>query len=77
MHPAMLLMVLVIALVASVHEYARPARKIYSLLGLSLAIVAAAVALIVLSCGRLRLVRTCPHTAPRGHRWRGCTVGPG
>jgi hypothetical protein len=45
MYPAMLLMLLFVALVASVHEYA-PARKVYSLLGLCVAIVAAAVLLI-------------------------------
>ena len=46
MYPAMLLMLLFVALVASVHEYAPPARKVYSLLGLCAAIVAAGVLLI-------------------------------
>ncbi len=43
MYPAMLLMLLFIAFIASVHEYAPPTRKIFSLLGLCLAIIAAAV----------------------------------
>ncbi len=46
MYPAMLLMLLFIAVLASVHEYAPPTRKIFSLLGLCLAIIAAAVLLI-------------------------------
>ncbi len=46
MYPAMLLMLLFIAFIASVHEYAPPTRKIFSLLGLCLAIIAAAVLLI-------------------------------
>ncbi len=46
MYPAMLLMLLFIALVASAHLYAPPARKIVSLLALCVASVAAAVLLI-------------------------------
>lgn len=46
MFPAMLLMLLFIAFIASVHEYAPPTRKIFSLLGLCLAIIAAAVLLV-------------------------------
>jgi hypothetical protein len=46
MYPAMLLMLLFIAVIASVHEHAPPARRIFSLLGLSFAIIAAAVLLI-------------------------------
>ena len=46
MYPAMLVMLLFVALIASVHEYAPATRKIFSLLGLCLAIVAAAVILI-------------------------------
>ncbi len=46
MYPDMLLMLLVVAFTASVHEYAPPARRIFSLLGLCLASVAAAVLLI-------------------------------
>ena len=46
MYPAMLLMLLFIALVASVHLYTPPTRKIFSLLGLCVASVAAAVLLI-------------------------------
>ncbi|MGA8993735.1 MAG: hypothetical protein WB441_05470, partial [Nocardioidaceae bacterium] len=46
MYPAMLSMLLFIALVASVHLYAPPTRRIFSLLGLSVASVAAAVLLI-------------------------------
>jgi hypothetical protein len=46
MYPAMLLMLLFIAVIASVHEHAPPARRIFSLLGLCLAIIAAAVLLI-------------------------------
>lgn len=45
MFPAMLLMLLFVAFVASVHEYAPATRKIFSLLGLCLAIIAAAVLL--------------------------------
>jgi hypothetical protein len=46
MYPAMLLMVVFVALVAAIHRYAPPARKMWSLLGLCLAIVAAAVLLV-------------------------------
>ena len=46
MYPAMLLMLLFVALVASVHLYAPSMRKIFSLLGLCFASVAAAVLLI-------------------------------
>lgn len=46
MFPAMPLMLLFVAFIASVHEYAPPTRKIFSLLGLCLAIIAAAVLLI-------------------------------
>jgi hypothetical protein len=46
MYPAMLLMLLFVALVATVHDCAPAARKIYSLLGLCLAIAAATVLLI-------------------------------
>ncbi len=46
MFPAMLMLLLFIALVASVHLYAPSPRKIFSLLGLSVASVAAAVLLI-------------------------------
>ncbi|WP_405064929.1 hypothetical protein OG558_23570 [Kribbella sp. NBC_01510] len=42
----MLLMLLFVAFTASVHEYAPPTRRIFSLLGLCLAVVAAAVLLI-------------------------------
>ncbi len=46
MYPAMLLMLLFIAFIASVHEYAPPTRKIFSLLGLCLAVIAATVLLV-------------------------------
>ena len=46
MFPAMLLVLLFVALVASVHEYAPPPRKIFSRFGLCLAILAASVLLI-------------------------------
>ena len=46
MYPAMVLMLLFVALFAAIHEYAPPARKIYSLLGLGVAVIAAAVLLI-------------------------------
>lgn len=46
MYPAMLVMLLFVALLASVHEYAAPRRKIFSLLGVCLATIAAAVLLI-------------------------------
>jgi len=45
MYPAMLLMVLFIAFFASVHEYAPPTRKIFSQIGLCLAVLASAVLL--------------------------------
>jgi hypothetical protein len=45
----MLLMLLFIAVIASVHEYAPTTRKIFSLLGLCLAIIAATVLLITYS----------------------------
>ncbi|MGB7980346.1 MAG: hypothetical protein WCF36_06095 [Candidatus Nanopelagicales bacterium] len=45
MFPAMLLMLLFVAFVASVHEYAPATRKIFSLLGLCFAIMAAAILL--------------------------------
>ena len=46
MYPAMVLMLLFIAFVASVHEYAPATRKIFSLVGLCLAVIAAAVLLV-------------------------------
>lgn len=46
MYPAMLVMLLFVALLVSVHEYAAPGRKIFSLLGLCLATIAATVLLI-------------------------------
>lgn len=46
MFPAMLLMLLFVAFIAAVHEFAPATRKIFSLLGLCLAIIAAAVLLI-------------------------------
>jgi hypothetical protein len=46
MYPAMVLMLLFVALVAAVHERAPPARKLYSLLGLCFATAAAAVLLV-------------------------------
>jgi hypothetical protein len=46
MYPAMLVMLLFVALIASVHEYAPATRRIFSLLGLCLAVLAAAVILI-------------------------------
>ena len=46
MYPAMLLMLLFVALVAAVHVCAPPARRVFSLLGLCTAVVAAAVLLI-------------------------------
>lgn len=45
MFPAMLLMLLFVAFIASVHEYAPATRKIFSLLGLCLATIAAAILL--------------------------------
>jgi len=46
MYPAMVLMVVFVALTAAIHGYAPPARKIYSLVGLCVASAAAAVLLI-------------------------------
>ncbi len=46
MYPAMVLMLLFVAFIATVHEFAPPERKIFSLIALSLAIIAAAVLLI-------------------------------
>jgi hypothetical protein len=46
MYPAMVLMVVFVALVAAIHGSAPPARKIYSLVGLCVATVAAAILLI-------------------------------
>lgn len=46
MYPAMVLMLLFVALMAAIHEYAPPARKAYSLVALCVAIIAAAVLLI-------------------------------
>jgi hypothetical protein len=46
MYPAMVLMVVFVALVAAVHACAPPARKIYSLVGLCVASVAAAILLV-------------------------------
>ena len=46
MYPAMLLMLLFVALIAAIHEYAPSARKIYSLLALGVGTIAAAVLLI-------------------------------
>lgn len=45
MYPAMVLMVVFVALVAAIHGYAPPTRKIFSLVGLCVASVAAAVLL--------------------------------
>jgi hypothetical protein len=46
MVPAMLLMLLFVALIAAIHQVAPPERKLFSLVGLCLAVVAAAVLLI-------------------------------
>ena len=46
MYPAMVLMLLFVALVVALHEHAPPARRIFSQLALGIAIVAAAVLLI-------------------------------
>ena len=46
MYPAMLLMVVFVALSAAIHGYAPPSRKIYSLVGLCVAGLAAAILLI-------------------------------
>ena len=45
MYPAMVLMLLFVAFVASIHEYAPPTRKTFSLVGLCVAVIAAAVLL--------------------------------
>jgi FtsH-binding integral membrane protein len=46
MYPAMVLMLLFVGLFAAVHQYASAARRLYSLLGLSIAVIAAAVLII-------------------------------
>ncbi len=46
MYPAMVLMVLFVALLVAIHEYAPPARRTYSLLALCVGVIAAAVLLI-------------------------------
>ncbi len=46
MYPAMLLMLLFVVVIAAVHEYAPADRRIFSLVGLCLAVIAAAVLLI-------------------------------
>ncbi|WP_299443854.1 hypothetical protein [uncultured Phycicoccus sp.] len=46
MYPAMLLMLLFVVVIAAVHEYAPADRKIFSLVGVCLAVIAAAVLLI-------------------------------
>jgi hypothetical protein len=46
MYPAMVLMVVFVALTAAIHEYAPPSRKVFSLLSLCVAVVSAAVLLI-------------------------------
>ena len=46
MYPAMVLMLLFVALLAAIHEYAPPARRVYSLVGLCVAVIAAAVLII-------------------------------
>lgn len=46
LYPAMVLMLLFVALVAAIHQYAADMRKTYSLLALCLAVIAAAVLLI-------------------------------
>ncbi|MBN1628214.1 MAG: hypothetical protein JW990_00490 [Thermoleophilia bacterium] len=46
MYPAMVLMLLFVALLAAIHDYAPPARKTFSLLGLSFGIIAAAILII-------------------------------
>ena len=46
MYPAMLLMLLFVVFVACVHEHAPPARNIFSLVALCLAVIAAAVLLV-------------------------------
>lgn len=46
MYPAMVLMVLFVALLVAIHEYAPPVRRTYSLLALCVGVIAAAVLLI-------------------------------
>ena len=46
MYPAMVLMVLFVALVAAVHEHTHPERRVYSLLALALSAIAAGVLLV-------------------------------
>ena len=46
MYPGMVLMLLFVGLFVAIHQYASPARKIYGLLGLGIAVVAAAILLI-------------------------------
>lgn len=46
MYPAMVLMLLFVALLAAIHDYAPAARKTYSLLGLCFGIIAAAILII-------------------------------
>lgn len=46
MYPAMVLMLLVVALVASIHEYAPASRKVYSRLSVCVVVIASAVVLI-------------------------------
>lgn len=46
MYPAMVLMLLFVALLAAIHEYSPPTRRVYSLVGLCAAIMSAAVLLI-------------------------------
>jgi hypothetical protein len=46
MVPAMVLMLLFVALIAAVHQFATPDRKLFSLIGLCMAVVSAAVLLI-------------------------------
>jgi hypothetical protein len=46
MYPAMVLLLLVVALVAAIHSWAPPSRRVYSLVGLCIAAVAAGVLLI-------------------------------
>lgn len=43
MYPAMVLMLLFVALVAAIHSWAPPARRVFSLVGLCVAVIAAAV----------------------------------
>ncbi|MBN1631390.1 MAG: hypothetical protein JW990_16640 [Thermoleophilia bacterium] len=46
MYPAMVLMLLFVALLAAIHEYAPPARRVYGLVGLCVAVIAAAVLIV-------------------------------